>query len=81
MKKDIRHKFSFDAVDDDAKTHALHVFVEIIDAGTLDDPNAEVEGIKRIRTDSGDDVNRLEQGRYKVVATGQILRSDDPNAP
>jgi hypothetical protein len=81
MVKDIRHKFSFNAIDDDGETHALHVYGSMIDVSDFDNPNAEIEGLKQIQTDDGKHVNRLEQGRYQIVATGQTLRSTDPNAP
>lgn len=38
-------------------------------------------GMKTIKTTDGRSVNRKAQGRYELVATGQILTSDDPNAP
>jgi hypothetical protein len=53
----------------------------MIDVSDFDNPNAEIEGLKQIQTDDGKHVNRLEQGRYQIVATGQTLRSTDPNAP
>lgn len=79
--KDIRHVSSFSAVGEDGRTETIHVFVDVLDAGTRADPNAGIEGLKLLRTDTGDAVNRLEKGEYEVVATGEILRSDDPNAP
>jgi hypothetical protein len=38
-------------------------------------------GIKKIRTEDGAAVNRVQQGEYQIVMTGEILRSDDPAAP
>ena len=32
-------------------------------------------------TDYGVTVKRLEKGKYQIEKTGEILRSDDPNAP
>jgi hypothetical protein len=81
MLKDIRHRSSFIAVDDNGNSHRLHVFVEIIDASTQSEPGAETEGLKQIRTEGGQSVNWLEKGRYEVVTTGMKLRSDDPLAP
>lgn len=81
MLKDIRHKLSFDAVDETGTRHRLDVFVEILDIGTHDDLNAEVEGLMRIRTSDGDPVNCLEKGRYQIVTSGLIVCSDDPAAP
>jgi hypothetical protein len=81
MPKDIRHKSSFIAIDETGTRHRLDVFVDIVDTGTLNDPNSDMEGLTRIQTPDGGPVNRLEKGRYQVVASGLIVRSDDPAAP
>jgi hypothetical protein len=81
MLKEVRHKFSFGAVDDSGEHHQLHVFVDILDVASFRDPNAEIEGQTRIVTDKVEVVNRLEQGEYEVVVSGLRLRSDDPLAP
>jgi len=81
MLKEIRHTGSFIAVGEDGSERKLHIFTQIIDAGTLDNPDAELEGLKELRTDDGKAVNRLEKGKYQVVVTGETLRSDSPNAP
>ncbi|HEX3356391.1 MAG TPA: hypothetical protein VHS31_05355 [Tepidisphaeraceae bacterium] len=80
MLKSVRHKQSFNATDDQGHSHKLHVFVDIIDASTRDDPHAEEEGLKSIRTGDGSAVNYLEKGKYQIVSTGQMLSSNDPNA-
>jgi hypothetical protein len=41
----------------------------------------EKEGPTSMQTAEGKHVERLEEGRYKVVETGVRLASDDPNAP
>jgi len=81
MVKDTRYKLSFIALDDTGERHRLHVFVEILDVSSRDDPSAEMEGLMSIRTDSGGAVNRLERGQYLIVAGGLRLHSDDPVAP
>lgn len=81
MVKDIRHEGSFTAVDDVGESHVLHVFVDFLDAGTFTNPEAEVEGLQQIETEDGQPVSRLSKGEYRVVSTGQRLRSDDPDAP
>jgi hypothetical protein len=78
--KDIRYVCSVPARYEDGRAEELTVLVEIIDAGTLNDPHAEIQGLKRICTAAGDPVNRLEKGRYETLA-GEILTSDAPNAP
>ena len=81
MLKDIRHKSSFMAADDNGNRQRLHVFVDILDSSTQTEPDAEAEGLKHIRTESGQPVNRRGKGRYEVVTTGTRLHSDDPAAP
>jgi hypothetical protein len=71
----------FAAHTEDGREYTIFVFTNFIDAGTRDDPNAVVEGLKRLVTSDGDDVNRLEKGKYKVVSGGIELSSDDPDAP
>jgi len=40
-----------------------------------------VRGMKRLATLDGHAVNVLEKGRYRIVATNQIVTSDGPDAP
>ena len=76
------HVGSFDAYDEHGAAYTLDVYVDIIAAGTLVDPNAERRSLQpSILTGRGQPVNRLEKGRYQVVVTGEILVSDDPDAP
>jgi len=44
--------------------------VDIIDAGTMDDPHATIEGLRSIRTAAGDCVNRIAKGSYQIVTHG-----------
>ena len=81
MLKDIRHGGSFIAVDEGGTEYQLHILSEIIDAGTKDDPDAELEGLKRIQTDDGRLVNHKGKGKYEIVESGEILTSGDPEAP
>jgi hypothetical protein len=74
------HESSFQAVDQWGNPHTLHVYLDIIDAGTQDEPDAELEGLRSLETASGDAVNRLDKGRYQVVANGLILTSGEPDA-
>jgi hypothetical protein len=81
MVKRREQKQSFDAVDADGNRKKLRVFVDIIDAGHFGDPDAEIEGMKAIRTSDGESVNWLGAKKYQLVSTGQILTTDDPDAP
>jgi hypothetical protein len=44
-------------------------------------PIGPIIGLQQIRTADGQQVNRRAAGRYQIAATGEALRSDDPNAP
>ena len=79
--KETRHTGSFKAFDQHGIIHTIHIFTEIIDAGHMGDPEAEIEGLKKLQTDDGVLVNYLEKGKYKIAQTGQVLCSDDQNAP
>lgn len=75
-----RRTGTFRAIDDAGKEYVIHIMTEFIDTSTLSG-NSETEGVKNFVLDDGRNVNRVEQGRYEVVQTGQILTSDAPNAP
>jgi hypothetical protein len=76
-----RHESSFDATDEAGGHRTLHVFVDVIDAGTMGDQSATIDGLRSIRTEGGEPVNRLSKGHYQVVATGLILTSSADGAP
>lgn len=80
MLKERRHHSSFLAEDADGRKERLDVFVDIHDAASIDDPTSEIQGLKQIKTSSGEPVNRLERGKYQIVQSGQILTSRDPEA-
>lgn len=40
-----------------------------------------LEGHKSLRLRGGGAVNREAQGRYRIVATEEVVTSDDPDAP
>ncbi len=71
----------FPATADDGTPHVLYVYQDFLDAGTRGDPSAQVPGLKRIVTDVGLSVNRVDKGKYKVDQTGAVLTSSDANAP
>jgi len=72
---------SFVAVDEAGNEHIIEIWTEMIETLTRGDPNAEIEGLKELRTEDGLAVNRIEKGKYEVVQTGQVLRSQHPDAP
>ncbi len=81
MGKEIRQTGTFVAKDKNGADQSLYIFTEFIDASDSDDPYAKIEAKKYLETENGLKVNRLEKGKYQIVASGEILHSDDPNAP
>ena len=73
---------SFMASDKEGRSYQLKTYVEKIDVTTLRSAFREtIDGMKSIRTSSGEPVNYIEKGRYQLVSTGQELKSTDPNCP
>ena len=71
----------FIATDEKGRRYTILIYTNIIKAGTFEDPSMEVEGIKELKTFEGMAVNRLEKGKYQIVQSGIIVRSDSPDAP
>jgi|SoiMethySBSTD1v2_1073268.scaffolds.fasta_scaffold5321754_2 hypothetical protein len=44
------------------------------------DPDALIEGMIEIKTESGQSVIVIEKGRYEIAETGEVLTSDNPKA-
>ena len=78
-RKELKHTFI--AVSASGRRVTLRLYVDIIDAGHMQDPDAEVEGMKSIRTSDGQHVNLVSPKKYQIVVTGETLTTDDPNAP
>ena len=81
MPKEGRHTGSFVAVGEDGTERTVHMFTDILDAGTRADPHRELPGLRALQTEDGEAVNRVDKGKYEIVVTGEVLRSDDPDAP
>src|SRR5215813_5026358 len=79
--KRLRKKGSFIAKDAQGRSRLLYVWVHITDVGHILDPDAEIEGMIEIRTESGRNVRVIAKGQYEIVQTGEVLTSDDPEAP
>jgi hypothetical protein len=71
----------FIATDENGRRYTILIFTNVIKAGTLENPSMEEEGMKELTTFEGMAVNRLEKGKYQIVQTGIIVRSDSPDAP
>jgi len=76
----LRQKGSFIAKDSQGHSRRLYVWAHIIDIGDTQDPDAVIEGMIEIKTESGQSVSIIKKGQYEIVQTGQILASDDPKA-
>ncbi len=71
----------FKATDEKGLVHELKAYQRFDDAGTFHNPQARAPGLIEFFTDEGQDVNRLDKGKYEIVATGEILTSSAPDAP
>lgn len=80
MRKETRHDGSFIAADVDGNEYLIDVYIEIVGAGSFENPNATIEGMRTLKTRDGDSVNYLDKGKYQLVQTGVILESSDPGA-
>jgi hypothetical protein len=74
-------KGSFVAKGDDGKDYIIEIYVDLVDVGTHDDPNATIEGLKTLQTEDGLKINRIGKGEYKLIQTGLRLHSISPDAP
>ncbi len=73
---------SFWAVGEDGRRLALIIYTQDADLATGDSRTREqAASAARYTTDYGVTVKRLDKGTYQIEKTGEILRSDDPNAP
>lgn len=81
MKKQVRLKQSFHAVDEKGKKHSLRVLAEVELVQTYQAAPAELEGRTWIETNDGKPVVYLDKGKYRILGKGIILTSNDPKAP
>jgi len=72
---------SYSAEGDDGRSYTVEAWTNFVGLGNLPDPVAEVAGAKTLCTSDGQNLNRRAKGEYVIVATGVVLRSNDPNAP
>ena len=81
MSSERRFAFTFKARNDDGKEYTIEVYRDVIVAEELGGKRTEVEDPQTLMTSHGQAVNRLGKGKYAIVQTGEVLSSDDPNAP
>jgi hypothetical protein len=72
---------SFRCQASDGRCVVVHIYEDVIDAASRGHPTGEIRGLKSLRSEDGLAVNRVEKGRYEIAVTGEILTSDDANAP
>jgi len=76
-----RRTGQFSTYDDEKSAHTIYEYADFIDAGSNTDHDAEIPGLKTLRTSNGAPVNYISKGKYMVVSTGKILQSHEPTAP
>jgi hypothetical protein len=59
---------------DDGTIHEVLELQEIINAGTFDNPNAIIPGLKRFALRAGGPVNFVDENTFKIVMTGKTVR-------
>ncbi len=72
---------SFWAFGEDGRRVAIFIYTRSADVTTRDSSAREiVDSAGVYKTDGGLTVNRLDRGKYQIVQTGEMLRSDDLKA-
>lgn len=66
------------AKDASGRAYRIFKFTEIL--VNCDDPDSEEEGLHSIQTADGLPVSRISKGKYELF-DGEVLTSDDPDAP
>jgi hypothetical protein len=58
----------------------VFVYQTVIHDGTLEDPGHEVGGLEALLLEDGRDVTALDEGRYQIDSSGEILVPDVADA-
>jgi hypothetical protein len=61
---------------ENGKTYRVSEFVKIEDTGHSEAPNAEIRGLRRLKTEDGWSVTPLGEGRYHVVGIDEVFTED-----
>ncbi len=72
--KRVAEKERFKVRTDTGKEYTVIIYQEYIDVSSLDNPHAEIEGFKELRTSSGLHLNFIDPKTFKVVETNEIVR-------
>jgi hypothetical protein len=75
-----RQTGTFVARDDFDQEYTIYIFTNYTHSRSYGHPDELIEGLEELQLADGAPVNPIERGRYQVVKTGAILRSDAPNA-
>jgi hypothetical protein len=59
---------------DTGKEYIIIQYQEYISVDSLNDPHAEIKGLKRLATSTGLHVNYINPETFKVVETNEIVR-------
>ena len=73
--------FSFKAKTPEGQFRLIHVYVETSESGARENLDELPMSRKRFRTSGGQPVVRIARGKYRIVPTGEVLASSDPEAP
>jgi len=75
-----RQTGSFVAKDETGLPYTIVILTEFLESET-NEGTFEIEGLKELMLKSGEPVNRIKQGEYRVVTSGITLRSISETAP
>ena len=56
----------------DGQVFVVYEDVEVIDVGSFDEPDATLEGLKRLRTANGDHVNQRSETEFEILGVGTL---------
>ncbi len=71
----------FIAEDEKGRRYTILILTNVVKAGTVENPGERVEETTELKTFEGMPVSRLEKGKYQIIQTGTVVRSDSPDAP
>jgi hypothetical protein len=78
--RDVRHTGTFTAEDYSGNPYVIDIYTEYQEITTFGGTEVH-EGRRSLVTSDGQPVNRKGRGQYQIVTTGELLASNDPNAP
>jgi hypothetical protein len=59
---------------DDGEEYLIIEYTDMVQAGSFEDPEREIPGLKTLMTTDGQHVNYNEDGTYEIVESGKIAR-------